>query len=103
MTVGDDAQCIYSWRGANFENIMTFPKRHAGTVIHRIETNYRSTPLILAFFFSSRRPHTRCLSDWSSDVCSSDLKKSAQWLQKIRPFRECPAVMQRPCSSWRGM
>src|SRR5262245_63435212 len=27
------------------------------------------------FFFSSRRRHTRCLSDWSSDVCSSDLKQ----------------------------
>src|SRR5262245_63065634 len=27
----------------------------------------------LVFFFSSRRRHTRCLSDWSSDVCSSDL------------------------------
>src|SRR5438045_8803721 len=27
----------------------------------------------LRFFFSSRRRHTRCLSDWSSDVCSSDL------------------------------
>src|SRR5438045_7048740 len=29
--------------------------------------------LLLFFFFSSRRRHTRCLSDWSSDVCSSDL------------------------------
>src|ERR1035441_10890409 len=29
------------------------------------------------FFFSSRRRHTRCLSDWSSDVCSSDLKPTA--------------------------
>src|SRR5262245_63328631 len=28
---------------------------------------------LLYFFFSSRRRHTRCLSDWSSDVCSSDL------------------------------
>src|SRR5436853_5462262 len=28
------------------------------------------------FFFSSRRRHTRCLSDWSSDVCSSDLPPS---------------------------
>src|SRR5882724_787303 len=28
------------------------------------------------FFFSSRRRHTRCLSDWSSDVCSSDLTDS---------------------------
>src|SRR5258705_9037647 len=29
--------------------------------------------LRFVFFFSSRRRHTRCLSDWSSDVCSSDL------------------------------
>src|ERR1035441_10945348 len=29
--------------------------------------------LDFCFFFSSRRRHTRCLSDWSSDVCSSDL------------------------------
>ena len=47
MAVGDDAQCIYSWRGANFENIMSFPERHPGAAIHRIEINYRSTPEIL--------------------------------------------------------
>src|SRR5947199_4718884 len=29
---------------------------------------------LFPFFFSSRRRHTRCLSDWSSDVCSSDLR-----------------------------
>src|SRR5205814_5282679 len=32
------------------------------------------------FFFSSRRRHTRCLSDWSSDVCSSDLRAARSWL-----------------------
>src|SRR5437899_12619221 len=35
------------------------------------------------FFFSSRRRHTRCLSDWSSDVCSSDL----QWFGPVAANR----------------
>src|SRR2546429_2390752 len=34
-----------------------------------------STVLCVFFFFSSRRRHPRCSRDWSSDVCSSDLKK----------------------------
>src|SRR5262245_65494991 len=37
---------------------------------------------ILFFFFSSRRRHTRCLSDWSSDVCSSDLAAPANQGEK---------------------
>jgi DNA helicase-2/ATP-dependent DNA helicase PcrA len=45
--VGDDAQSIYSWRGANYQNIMKFPQRHPDTKIFKIETNYRSTPEIL--------------------------------------------------------
>lgn len=47
MVVGDDAQSIYSWRGANFWNILDFPKRYKGTRTFKIETNYRSTPEIL--------------------------------------------------------
>src|SRR3989449_6916933 len=35
---------------------------------------YRSSPIPDVFFFSSRRRHTRCSRDWSSDVCSSDLE-----------------------------
>jgi len=49
MAVGDDAQCIYTWRGADFDNIMRFSDRHPGAEIHKIETNYRSTPQILEF------------------------------------------------------
>ncbi len=49
MAVGDDAQCIYTWRGADFDNIMQFGDRHPGAEIHKIETNYRSTPEILEF------------------------------------------------------
>ena len=47
MAVGDDAQCIYSWRGANFKNILDFPKRYPGAQVFKIETNYRSAPDIL--------------------------------------------------------
>src|SRR2546429_4348538 len=36
----------------------------------------------VSFFFSSRRRHTRCSRDWSSDVCSSDL---SQWWNSTRP------------------
>src|SRR5512133_2965382 len=47
MVVGDDAQSIYAWRGANFRNILEVPKRYAEASIFKIETNYRSTPEIL--------------------------------------------------------
>jgi len=48
MVVGDDSQSIYSWRGANFQNIIQFPTRYPKAVVYRIEINYRSTPEILS-------------------------------------------------------
>ncbi|MBR5592011.1 MAG: ATP-dependent helicase [Kiritimatiellae bacterium] len=47
MAVGDDFQCIYSWRGADFRNIMDFPKRWEGCEIIKLERNYRSVPEVL--------------------------------------------------------
>jgi DNA helicase II / ATP-dependent DNA helicase PcrA len=47
MVVGDDAQSIFAWRGAEFTNIYEFPKRYPEAQQFRLETNYRSTPEIL--------------------------------------------------------
>ena len=48
MVVGDDSQSIYSFRGADFYNIMRFPKAFPDTHIIKLEENYRSTQPILS-------------------------------------------------------
>ena len=70
MAVGDDFQCIYSWRGADFRNIMEFPKRWEGCRIVKLEQNYRSVPEVL-------------------DVANACIKGNPEQFQKtLRPFRK---------------
>lgn len=48
MVVGDDAQSIYSFRGANYRNILDFPQQYANSKVVKLEENYRSTGRILS-------------------------------------------------------
>jgi DNA helicase-2/ATP-dependent DNA helicase PcrA len=59
LVVGDDAQSIYSFRGADFEALLTFPDRYPGAAVFRLETNYRSTPEILRLADASISHNTR--------------------------------------------
>jgi DNA helicase-2/ATP-dependent DNA helicase PcrA len=47
--VGDDAQSIYGFRGANYDNILKFGERNPSALIVTLDVNYRSTPEIVAF------------------------------------------------------
>ena len=47
MVVGDDAQSIYSWRGADVSNILEFDQHWPRARVHKIEVNYRSVPEVL--------------------------------------------------------
>lgn len=49
MIVGDDAQSIYSFRGANYENILRFPQKYPDCRVVKIEENYRSNQQLLDF------------------------------------------------------
>jgi len=65
MAVGDDCQSIYSFRGANFRNIMDFPRIFPGAAIIKLEENYRSTQPVLdlanAIIAGAREKYTKCL------------------------------------------
>lgn len=78
MAVGDDAQSIYSWRGANFANILDFPQRHPQAQVFRIETNYRSTPEILAL---------------ANAAIAGNTRQFPKALQAVRPSGSKPALV----------
>ena len=72
--VGDDSQSIYSFRGANFENILRFKERYSDAQEYRLETNYRSVPEILALANASIAVNTQRLPKELHAVRPSGLK-----------------------------
>lgn len=83
MVVGDDAQSIFAWRGAEFTNIYEFPDRYPETEVYKLETNYRSTPEILGLANTSIANNRR------------QFPKMLQAVKKSRDFK--PAMI--PCAN----
>ena len=90
MAVGDDAQSIYSFRGANYRNIMDFPKIFKDVKIIKLEQNYRSTQPILnltnKIIAQAKEKYTKTLfSDIKSDImpaliCAKDSQMEADFI-----------------------
>jgi len=72
--VGDDSQAIYSFRGASFQNIISFKERYPETKEYRLETNYRSTPEILTLANANIACNSQRLPKELRAIRSSGLK-----------------------------
>ncbi len=84
LAVGDDFQCIYTWRGARIENILEFPKRWTDCRILKLERNYRSVPGIL-------------------DVANVVMKDAPRQFEKrLRPFRSASGEKPLVCRTFDG-
>ena len=82
MVVGDDAQSIYSWRGANFKNILAFPERYPDAQVFKIELNYRSVPEVLAVANAAIAPNVEQFKkELSATREGKDLKPALVALQ----------------------
>ena len=78
LVVGDDAQSIYAFRGAHFANIMEFPSRYPDARTFRLESNYRSTPEILAL---------------ANAAIARNVRQFPKTLRAVRPSGARPALV----------
>lgn len=99
MAVGDDSQSIYSFRGANFRNIMEFPKIFPDTKIIKLEQNYRSSKNILALtnevIKKAKEKYSKTLfstidsSQMPALICTKDLQTEAEFIcQRVLELQE---------------
>ncbi len=79
MVVGDDFQSIYSWRGADFRNIVQFPERYQDCSYFNLVTNYRSVPGVL---------------DVANACIAGNPEQFQKQLKAVRPAAGLPAVVQ---------
>jgi DNA helicase-2/ATP-dependent DNA helicase PcrA len=79
LVVGDDAQSIYSFRGARVDNILQFPERFKDARIFKLETNYRSTPEILGL---------------ANDSLKNNEKQFYKELKAVNESLEKPALVE---------
>ncbi|MBI5732319.1 MAG: ATP-dependent helicase [Candidatus Magasanikbacteria bacterium] len=78
LVVGDDAQSIYSFRAADINNILEFPKEFKGVRIFHLTTNYRSTPNIL---------------DLANEVIAQNKKQFSKNLKSRMPVAQAPQLI----------
>ena len=78
MVVGDDSQAIYSFRGANFKNIIEFPNLFNDVQIIKLEENYRSTQEILNF---------------ANHITEAAVEKYTKHLYAVKPGGELPFIV----------
>lgn len=88
MIVGDDAQSIYGFRGADVENILRFPAEHSATKVIRLEENYRSTQPIL---------------DVTNAVIAASDQRHEKTLFSSRKAGEVPWVVPAPDERWQSL
>ena len=99
MAVGDDSQSIYSFRGANFKNILEFPEIFPNTKIIKLEQNYRSSQNILALanemLLKAREKYTKNLYSTIENpikpaiISASDMKTEAEFIvQRVLELSE---------------